>query len=96
MQDTNWQVITGAPCSGKTSVINKIEQRGIHVIHEVARSYIDQQMGKGLRLDQIKADVLHFERHILLEAYAQAGDNIIRVPGMPVEERTNLVLRGIK
>ena len=65
MRQTQWHVITGAPCSGKTSVIKEIEQRGARVVHEVARSYIDEQLDKGLRLDQIKADVLQFERHIL-------------------------------
>jgi predicted ATPase len=175
MRHTNWHVITGAPCSGKTSVIKNIEQRGTRVIHEVARSYIDQQLGKGMRLEQIKADIWQFERHILyakiriedalaetepvfldrgvpdsiayynlegldpaeplaysrraryrrvffferidflkdevrsedeimaarlndllLEAYAQTGYDIISVPAMPVEERTELVLRAIK
>ena len=174
MRQTNWHVITGAPCSGKTSVIREIEQRGTRVIHEFARSYIDEQLGKGLHLDQIKADVLRFERHILhakirieealtetepvfldrgvpdsiayyrlegldpaeplalshkaryrqvffferfkflkddvrseddmmaaklndllLEAYAQIGYDIIRVPVMPVAERMDLVLRAL-
>ncbi len=65
MHPTDWHIITGAPCSGKTTVIKDIEQRGIRVIHEAARAYIDRQLGKGLRLDQIKADLLQFERHIL-------------------------------
>jgi len=29
-------VITGGPCSGKTTLINALEKKGIHVIHEVA------------------------------------------------------------
>ena len=65
MHQTNWHIITGAPCSGKTSAIKEIEQRGIRVVHEVARAYIDRQLGQGLRLDLIKADILQFERHIL-------------------------------
>lgn len=67
MRQTNWCIITGAPCSGKTAVINEIERRGIRVIHEVARAYIDRQLKKGLQLSQIKTDALQFERHILLE-----------------------------
>jgi predicted ATPase len=38
---TNWYVITGAPCSGKTSVIRELEKRGYRVVHEVARAYIE-------------------------------------------------------
>jgi len=65
LQSTNWHIITGAPCSGKTSVIKEIERRGFHTIDEVARAFIDNQLNAGQRLDQIKADILQFERHIL-------------------------------
>ena len=54
---TNWYVITGAPCSGKTSVINAFEQQGFLVVHEVARAYIDEELQQGKSLKQIKADV---------------------------------------
>ena len=67
MRCTNWYVITGAPCSGKTSVIDELEQRGFRVVHEIARAYVDRQLKKGKRLGQIKADALRFERQILLE-----------------------------
>lgn len=63
---TNWQVITGAPSSGKTTVINQLSKQGHRVKHEVARSYIDQRLAHGETLEQIKADPLAFERHILL------------------------------
>jgi predicted ATPase len=175
VRPTNWHIITGAPCSGKTTVIKELERRGFRVIHEVARAYIDRQLARGLELDRIKADILQFERHILhtkiriedslrgiepvffdrgvpdsiayfnlegldpseplkhsrmtryrriffferfdflndevrsedetiaaklndllLEAYAMIGSDIIMVPVMPVEDRTDLVLRVIK
>ena len=67
MRSPNWHVITGAPCSGKTAVICELERMGFRVVHEVARAYIDDEMNKGKSLDQIKADVLGFERHILFE-----------------------------
>jgi predicted ATPase len=63
---TNWYVITGAPCSGKTAVIKQLEQRGYAVVHEVARSYIDAKLAQGKTLEQIKADDWAFERHILM------------------------------
>ena len=65
MRRTNWCVITGAPCSGKTSVVKELERRGYQVVHESARAYIDQQLAAGKRLDQIKADKRTFENHIL-------------------------------
>ena len=77
MRQTNWHIITGAPCSGKTTVIKEIEQRGIRVIHEAARAYIDRQLGRGLRLDQIKANMEQFERHIL-QAKIRAEDSLTK------------------
>jgi len=65
MRRTNWYVITGAPCSGKTAVISGLEQKGYQVVHEVARAYIDEQLQKGRSISQIKADILSFESHIL-------------------------------
>jgi len=65
MQKTNWYVITGAPCSGKTAVISALEQLGYPVVHEVARAYIDKELKKGKSIAKIKSDILRFERHIL-------------------------------
>jgi predicted ATPase len=77
MRQTSWHIITGAPCSGKTTVIKEIEQRGIRVIHEAARAYIDRQLGRGLRLDQIKANMEQFERHIL-QAKVRVEDSLTK------------------
>jgi len=65
MKQTNWHVITGAPCAGKTAIICELERRGFTVVHEVARAFIDAEIGKGRGLRQIKADLPAFERHIL-------------------------------
>ena len=65
-QTTNWYVITGAPCSGKTAVIRQLEQRGYTVVHEVARAYIDAELARGKTLAQVKTDEWAFEHHILM------------------------------
>jgi len=70
MQQTNWHVITGAPCSGKTAVIRELGQLGHLVVHEVARAYIDDRLQHGETIAQIKADILSFERHILYQKIA--------------------------
>ena len=62
---TNWHVITGAPCSGKTTLIRSLEAAGHLVVHEAARAYIEEQLALGLDLDEMKKDLLHFEREIL-------------------------------
>lgn len=65
-QQINGYVITGAPCSGKTSVIKGLARRGFNVVQEAARAYIDSQLNLGYALKEIKSDILSFERHILL------------------------------
>ena len=67
MLNTNWYVITGAPSSGKTSVICELERLGYRIVHEVARAYIDEELKKGRTIEQIKFDEIAFERHILYE-----------------------------
>lgn len=64
---SNWNVITGAPSSGKTAVIEDLNQRGFRVVPEVARAIIETQLAAGKELSQIKADIHQFERSILTE-----------------------------
>lgn len=66
-KQTNWHVITGAPCSGKTAVIDRLAGQGYRTVPEMARSYIDSRLAQGHTLEQIKADALAFEGHILME-----------------------------
>lgn len=65
MLNSNWHVITGAPSSGKTAVIDDLSQRGFRVVPEVARAIIEQQLAAGKTLPQIKADIQEFERMIV-------------------------------
>ena len=64
-KETNWVVITGAPCSGKTSVIRTFEDMGYPVVHEAARALIDEGLATGMSVSQIKSDILAFESRIL-------------------------------
>lgn len=63
---TNWCVLTGAPCSGKTAVINELARRGYGVVHETARAHIEGKLAQGISLDRIRGDVAAFE-HLILE-----------------------------
>jgi len=66
-RQTRWCVITGAPCSGKTTVINALEQKEFRVVPEAARAFIDDQWARGLSLAEIRSDALTFERQILIK-----------------------------
>ena len=52
--DTKWYVITGAPCSGKTTVLKELGARGIDWNPEVARVFIEEQQATGRTLEQIR------------------------------------------
>lgn len=60
-----WYVITGAPCCGKTSVVQNLAQRGYRVVHETARAVIDEHLRQGLTMSAIKSAPAPFENEIL-------------------------------
>lgn len=64
---TKWSVITGAPCSGKSTVVKALADAGYATVPEVARAFIDSQLAEGKDLASIKSDRLAFERSILLK-----------------------------
>jgi len=65
MSETNWYVITGAPSSGKTTLLKELEELGYRVIHEVARAVIEMELEQGRTLGKIRADKETFENRIL-------------------------------
>jgi predicted ATPase len=50
---TNWHVITGAACCGKTTLLNLLADKGFQTLPEQARQYIEGEVAKGRTLDQI-------------------------------------------
>lgn len=50
---TDWFVVTGAPCSGKTTLLESLAYRGLQITEEAARTFIDQKLSEGETLDTI-------------------------------------------
>ena len=50
---TNWHVIAGAPCSGKTTLIDQLADKGFRTVPEIARVYIDRERAKGKTVNEI-------------------------------------------
>jgi predicted ATPase len=54
---TNWHVITGTVCSGKSTLIDQLAGKGFRTVPEAARQYFEQEMAKGRTIDEIRDDV---------------------------------------
>jgi len=50
---TNWHVLTGAACSGKTTLIDMLANRGFKAAPETARLYIDEELARGRTIEEI-------------------------------------------
>jgi predicted ATPase len=62
---TNWHVITGASCSGKTTLIDQLADKGIRTVPEVGRQYFERELAKGRTIEKIREDRDTFQRGIL-------------------------------
>ena len=62
---TNWYVITGAPCSGKTTLIEQLADRGCRTIPETARLYMENEIAAGRSFLEIREDVDTLERSLI-------------------------------
>ena len=50
---TNWHVITGAACSGKTTLIDLLAEKGFQMVPEIPRQVIEREVAKGRTLEKI-------------------------------------------
>ena len=61
---TNWHVITGASCSGKTTMVDQLASKGFQISPEVARLYFEGEFAKGRTIDEIREDKVTFTNQI--------------------------------
>jgi predicted ATPase len=65
-----WYVITGGPCSGKTTLVNALAEQGYHTVPEVARTLLERGLAAGKTVEQIHEDDAVFQRALLAEKVA--------------------------
>jgi predicted ATPase len=61
---TNWHVITGAPCSGKTTLIDQLADEGFRTVPEAARQYFERELASGRTIDEIRENNSALQRGI--------------------------------
>ena len=64
-RQTNWYVITGAPCSGKTTVVNLLHEQGYKTTIEHARHYLDTQRLDGRAIKDVRKNQIEFQQAVL-------------------------------
>jgi predicted ATPase len=69
---TNWIVITGAPGSGKTTLIAALHKRGANIVPDVAREVFVSLVEKGLSKRQARHNYLNLQQAILKRMLALA------------------------
>jgi predicted ATPase len=62
---TNWHVITGAPCSGKTTLIDQLADQGYQTVPEAGRFYVEGEMAKGRTVDEIRENGVVSQRNVV-------------------------------
>jgi predicted ATPase len=61
---TDWHVITGAPCCGKTTLIDQLAGQGFRAVPEAGRQYVERELARGRTIDEIRTNEATFTRNI--------------------------------
>ena len=61
---TKWYVLTGAACSGKTTILDELARKGFKTIPESARYYFEYEITKGRSIEEIRKDGAALQRGI--------------------------------
>jgi predicted ATPase len=61
----DWYVIAGGPSSGKTTLWSSIGKMGYYTIREPAREVADENMAKGVTLEELRADEARWNQMVL-------------------------------
>ena len=62
---TRWHVISGAPSSGKTTLIGQLADRGFQTVPETARLVIESEMDRGRTIHEILENRAALQRRLM-------------------------------
>lgn len=79
---TNWYVLTGRPCSGISTTVEALGNRGLPVVGEAARALIDEHRAAGQTVEEVRRDDRAFQQAILerkIDVESELPRNRLRV-----------------
>ncbi len=62
---TSWHVLTGAPCSGKSTLIDQLDENGFQTVPEAAHQYIEREVARGRTIDEMRENWVAFQRPLI-------------------------------
>ena len=68
--ETQIHVIAGGPCSGKSTVINALKQKGYHVEEETAEKLIQAGIEMGKTAHELRSDPVQWQQQLLFADHA--------------------------
>ncbi len=84
----NWYVVTGAPSSGITTLVNALRPHVDKTVPEAARTLIDEARGRGIPATELRRDESEFQKKVLqmklqIETQTESGRLTIFERGVP-------------
>ena len=58
-------MLTGAACSGKTTLIDQLADKGFQTVPEIGRQYLEREMARGRTIDEIRENEAAFTRDLI-------------------------------
>lgn len=85
---TNWVVITGAACSGKSTVIEELSNLGYTCVRELARDHFNEEISDGSKSQTVRSNEGRFQfevtkKKLQIGAKLNPDDLIFLDRGMP-------------
>lgn len=85
---TNWHVITGGPSCGKTTLVNRLADKGFRTVEEGARLYMEREVASGRTIKDLRADIAALQcgikdMQLEIERRLPAGEFTILDRGLP-------------
>ena len=76
MASNNWYVITGAPSTGKSTLLKELNNLGYNTVEEAARIIIDGALAKSIPVEELRSNEKRFQEDVLrLKEKTEATQN---------------------